>query len=298
VHRDVKPANVLRDQDGRIRLVDFGGARDIAATAARRASTVVGTFGYMAPEQLRGKALPASDLHALGATIVFILTGRSPAELPQRRLRVDLRGEARVPPALRPWLEKMLAPAIEDRFATARAAFAALARPRRTRVPRWVAQLLGCGVAACALLAALARADEPVAGFELPRTSAPRAHLVLEPREEVHDPPLQTFAVPLSLPGQRPMFAPTRWALGYAPSRTPIDRPDDAAPAPERLYQQLDNAEVEQIVDSVWKGEPTERELLIARIARPMAIRHYSREQIRAALVAHLHAIGAHRVGS
>src|SRR5262249_54889682 len=126
--------------------------------------------------------------------------------------------------------------------------------------------------------------------------TAPRAHLVLESHEDVYDEPLRTFPQPLPFL-RRPLFAPAP-ALGFAPSRAPVDRPDDGAPAAERLYLQLDNAEVGQIVDSVWKGDETERDLLTARIAMPMAIRHYSRDQIRAALVAHLRAIGAHRVGS
>src|SRR5205807_3803273 len=67
VHRDIKPSNILRGPDGAIALVDFGGV--LEAARERGGSTIVGTFGYMAPEQLHGQAMPATDLYALGATI-------------------------------------------------------------------------------------------------------------------------------------------------------------------------------------------------------------------------------------
>lgn len=125
VHRDVKPDNVLRAADGKVYLVDFGGVRDVIRTAAH-GSTVVGTYGYMPPEQFRGAAVPASDVYGLGATLVHLLTGVSPASLPQRKLRVDFRSRTRVSPALGAWLDRALEPAPEDRFQSAREAELAL----------------------------------------------------------------------------------------------------------------------------------------------------------------------------
>jgi serine/threonine protein kinase len=58
VHRDVKPRNVVRRQDGSFVFVDFGTVAELISR--RGASTVVGTIGYMAPEQLQGRAMPAS----------------------------------------------------------------------------------------------------------------------------------------------------------------------------------------------------------------------------------------------
>lgn len=82
IHRDVKPANLLlRGGDDRLTLIDFGAARSAAETLHRSGSTIAGTFGYMAPEQLVGSAVPASDTFGLGATGVRLLTGREPHEL-------------------------------------------------------------------------------------------------------------------------------------------------------------------------------------------------------------------------
>ncbi|HHN74178.1 MAG TPA: serine/threonine protein kinase [Acidobacteria bacterium] len=78
VHRDVKPENVLLDQEGRPRLVDFGIARqgDVHLT---REGLVMGSPAYMAPEQIRGEAADQrADLYAIGVLTYFLLTGREP----------------------------------------------------------------------------------------------------------------------------------------------------------------------------------------------------------------------------
>lgn len=80
IHRDIKPANLMITPDGRIVMIDFGAVRE-AITFDGVGSTIVGTFGYMPPEQYAGKSEPATDLFALGATCVQLLTGRPPGEL-------------------------------------------------------------------------------------------------------------------------------------------------------------------------------------------------------------------------
>jgi hypothetical protein len=114
IHRDLKPGNVIRRPDGSFAFVDFGAVRD--KLRPKGGSTVVGTFGYMAPEQVQGRALPASDVYAIGATAIAMLTGCEPEELPHRGLGVDvartLRGrDARLIRAL----ERMLEPDPERR---------------------------------------------------------------------------------------------------------------------------------------------------------------------------------------
>jgi len=128
VHRDLKPQNLLRDDRGDVMLVDFGSVRDTLATESELGS-VVGTFGYMAPEQFSGRALPASDLYGLGATLVHVLSHRAPAELPQRELRLDFRPFVQVSEPFARFLERLLEPAPERRFASARAAIEALDAP-------------------------------------------------------------------------------------------------------------------------------------------------------------------------
>ncbi|WP_437588168.1 serine/threonine protein kinase [Sorangium sp. So ce1000] len=88
IHRDIKPNNVIRRPDGSFAIVDFGAVRD--RMRPEGGSTVVGTFGYMAPEQFQGRALPASDVYAVGATALCLLTGEEPENLPHRGLAIDV----------------------------------------------------------------------------------------------------------------------------------------------------------------------------------------------------------------
>ncbi|NEQ65337.1 MAG: serine/threonine protein kinase [Symploca sp. SIO2D2] len=135
IHRDIKPQNLIRHEDGQMSLVDFGSVRQAYWNRRNQGVTVVGTFGYMAPEQDRGQAYPASDLYGLAATLLFLLTHRPISELPQRRLKIDFRSRIQVTPELADWLEKMLEPLVEDRFLSARAALTALQQPPKVRPP-------------------------------------------------------------------------------------------------------------------------------------------------------------------
>jgi ankyrin repeat protein len=136
IHRDLKPHNIIRNDDGRVFLVDFGAVQDVYHNTLLKGSTVAGTFGYMAPEQFRGLAVPASDLYGVGATILYLLTHRSPAELPQERLKLSFRAHVNISNHFADWLEKMLEPDTSERFSSADVALSALQKQHRFRVQR------------------------------------------------------------------------------------------------------------------------------------------------------------------
>ncbi|MGD1871883.1 MAG: ankyrin repeat domain-containing protein [Mastigocoleus sp.] len=136
IHRDIKPQNIIRDCNQSLRLVDFGAVRDTYYSTLMRGSTIVGTYGYMAPEQFRGHAVPATDLYGLGATILYLLTHRSPAEIPQKGLTIDFRSHIKVSEGLANWLEKILAPDANDRYPTAQSALNALRQLQKVKVKK------------------------------------------------------------------------------------------------------------------------------------------------------------------
>lgn len=125
LHRDIKPSNLILGEDDRIYLVDFGAVQD-KAVAEGVTFTVVGTYGYVPMEQFAGRAEPASDLYALGATLIHLLTGTAPANLPSRNSRIEFANLVSVNLGLINWVGKLTEPNIADRISTARVAIAAL----------------------------------------------------------------------------------------------------------------------------------------------------------------------------
>lgn len=80
VHRDLTPDNVIAGEDGQLRLIDFGAAREFLEGIT---GTMIGKHCYVSPEQLRGDANQKSDIYSFGGLLYFLLTGRDPVSLAQ-----------------------------------------------------------------------------------------------------------------------------------------------------------------------------------------------------------------------
>lgn len=82
IHRDIKPENIIRRySDRKLVIVDFGAAKSATRTALNSTGTSIGSPEYVAPEQMRGKAIFASDIYSLGVTCINLLTKRSPFDV-------------------------------------------------------------------------------------------------------------------------------------------------------------------------------------------------------------------------
>jgi serine/threonine-protein kinase len=142
VHRDVKPANVLFDRNGRLFLADFGLARESGSASLTVAGTVLGTPVYMSPEQVKGEpAGPRSDQYALGVLAYYLLAGTPPFEANSVFVVMEktLREEPALPSDINPGLHrsadyvllKVLEKRPENRFESCREFVEALQRASR-----------------------------------------------------------------------------------------------------------------------------------------------------------------------
>ncbi len=181
VHRDLKPSNVMIDEDGSAYVTDFGIARSVTSAALTRTGLVVGTPGYLAPEQIRGEELDGRcDIFALGVLLRELLAGEAAtAATADEAIARSMHGTssalkglgADVPAALKAILARALEPDRRRRYATA----GELARdletlsrpPRRLPAPR----TLAAGAAVVVLAAAVALSVPALRGW-LARTAA------------------------------------------------------------------------------------------------------------------------------
>jgi ankyrin repeat protein len=167
IHRDIKPENIVfksainshKQKNWAVCLVDFGAVQNTYYNTLMRGSTVVGTYGYMAPEQCLGQAVPATDLYGLGATLLYLLTHRSPAELPTNILERDFRSQIQISSGFAGWLGKTIASDLENRFRSAKEALELLRNPRIVSAkfePTQWKKRLKIGIAAIATVATVA----------------------------------------------------------------------------------------------------------------------------------------------
>ncbi|UJB70470.1 GUN4 domain-containing protein [Acaryochloris sp. 'Moss Beach'] len=121
VHRDIKPGNILRQENGSLVLIDFGGSLQLEG----QFRPVTGTPGYASPEQLKGQVEAASDLHSLAITAMRLLTGylaqedSDPFANPQQRHQVWHRLKVNVSPELTQIFDNLLHPDIQQRYQSA-----------------------------------------------------------------------------------------------------------------------------------------------------------------------------------
>ncbi len=124
IHRDIKPSNILLSTQAKspspLYLIGFGSVGGNAAPA--ESFTVVGTYGYMPPEQFVGRAIPASDLYSLGATLVALATRTHPSSLPHKGPRIEFESLVNLSQPLKDWLKRLIDPNLETRVSTAKAA--------------------------------------------------------------------------------------------------------------------------------------------------------------------------------
>lgn len=217
VHRDVKPHNLLVHEDTRIILADFGSARQGAGGPLTRTGDVLGTLGYMAPEQRSDarKAAPPTDIYAVGATFFGLVTGRPPLGLFEGQL--DQEELARLPNPIRELIRNATRYRPEWRFPTA--------RHMAVEVARVYDILLDLAGSDSASVSWIRRFDDTLAACTLPE-------------------PVEKFVPPSELlPVGARRVAPVELGTGrnnprYNPAERTLPRAQ-ATPAPMTLWQRF-----------------------------------------------------------
>jgi serine/threonine protein kinase len=118
IHRDINPKNILLSPLNEVYLVDFGAVQERIRTTFLGGSTIVGTYGYVPFEQFSGQTVPASDYYALGATLLYMLTHRHPADFPTDDLKPQFHDSFRASPKVIRLLDGLLESSVKQRIAS------------------------------------------------------------------------------------------------------------------------------------------------------------------------------------
>jgi len=134
IHRDIKPANILLGDRGntlnQVYLVDFGAVKNVGIKETTT-FTIVGTHGYMPPEQFSGRVTMASDFYSLGTTLITLATGTPIMDIPHRNLRLRFEGIVPLTPEFTAWLKWLTELEASNRPASAQAALQRLLHPEQ-----------------------------------------------------------------------------------------------------------------------------------------------------------------------
>ena len=243
VHRDVKPANLLFDERGEIRVVDFGVARVVDETTGQltAAGTVLGTAGYISPEQARGEsARAASDLYSFAVVAYELLTGGRPFERGSGTSEAIAHVHDPVPPVSTRGVR--LPPEVDTVFERA------LAKDPRSRYPTATAFVN-------ALRGALAPDEAPTRSYRATPAPAPARK-----RPSLLVPLAGALAGVLVLGGLVAALAATRG--GESPSQQTAANPPPPAAAPEEVTVTVEETlpgttVVQTVTESVSPAPPS-----------------------------------------
>ena len=137
IHRDIKPENIIFNE-GQAFLIDFGAVSKYAP--GQRGSTMVGSLGYMAPEQFHGQAYPSTDIYGLGVNLLYLLTHKQPSDLSSGGFTLKFRHLLQCSNGLSEVLGKMVAPHHDDRYRSAKALYEDLKRLEQGKIPDVLAE--------------------------------------------------------------------------------------------------------------------------------------------------------------
>lgn len=209
IHRDLKPSNVLIDEQGRVHITDFGIAHSLGSEGPTRAGEVIGTLGYLSPEQARGDSVDArSDIYTLGVMLFEMLSGQLPfadgsaaeslaQQISGKRRRLEDHG-IKVSPLVSDVLARCLATSPAHRYRSTDALLIDLDNPRKARARRMARRMavaaalaLLCMGAAWGARAFLHRSAASVTSPNTGTASLPRTAIaVLQLRDETGNPAL------------------------------------------------------------------------------------------------------------